>query len=118
MIGKIDICQEKVVNFQKVAGVQNALPPDDEIVALSEIFKVLGDPTRLRIVLALSMEELCVCDLATLLHLTISAVSHQLRVLRGMKLVKYRKDGKLVFYSLDDEHINHIITEAQKHVRE
>jgi ArsR family transcriptional regulator len=115
---KIEICSQTVVDEEKVNLVKNQLPHDGEIAALSETFKVLGDPTRLRIVLALAKEELCVCDLATLIGVTVSAISHQLRLLRGMRLVKYRKQGKMVYYSLDDEHIENIIGEAQTHIRE
>ncbi len=114
----IAVCRENIVNMKKVHSAKLSLPDFSEIVDLTETFKVLGDPTRLMIVLALSKEELCVCDLATLLELTVSAVSHQLRILRGMKLVKFRKSGKMVYYSLDDEHIESIIEQAQIHVRE
>lgn len=115
---KIEICKETIVNFEKVEAVKKDLPSTREIGDLSEIFKVLGDPTRLKIVLALAREELCVCDLATLIKLSVSAISHQLRLLRGMKLVKFRKEGKMVYYSLDDAHIGKIIEQAQIHVRE
>ena len=89
----------------------------EEILGLSEIFKTLGDPTRLRILQALSQEELCVCDLVEVLEMTQSAVSHQLRVLRDQRLVKYRKEGKMVFYSLDDEHIINLFAQGLAHVR-
>ncbi|UCF63100.1 MAG: helix-turn-helix transcriptional regulator [bacterium] len=115
---KIKICSETAVDHQKVRKVAQSLPPENEIVSLTETFKILGDPTRLKIVLALAREELCVCDLATLFSLSVSAISHQLRLLRGMKLVKYRKVGKMVYYSLDDEHIGGIIQLAHIHVRE
>lgn len=115
---KIEICSETAVDRKKIARVKKHLPNDPEIFALSETFKVLGDSTRLRIVLALAKEELCVCDLATLIGVSVSAISHQLRLLRGMRLVKYRKEGRMVYYSLDDEHIENIIREAQTHVRE
>ena len=114
----IAVCKENVVNIKKVASVRKSLPDSKEISELAETFKVLGDATRLKIVLALAEEELCVCDLATLLDLSVSAVSHQLRLLRGMKLVKFRKTGKMVHYSLDDTHIESIIEQAQVHVRE
>ena len=115
---QIKLCSETVVDFNKVRRVQKDLPPGSEISNLAETFKILGDPTRLRIVLALAKEELCVCDLATLFELSVSAISHQLRLLRSMKLVKYRKAGKMVYYSLDDEHIEAVIRLAQTHVRE
>ena len=115
---QIKLCSETVVDFHKVQEIQKILPAQSEISSLAETFKILGDPTRLNIVLALAREELCVCDLATLFELSVSAISHQLRLLRGMKLVKYRKAGKMVYYSLDDEHIEDIIRLAQIHVRE
>ena len=115
---QIKLCNETVVDFHKVQEVQKKLPAQSEISSLAETFKILGDPTRLNIVLALAREELCVCDLATLVELSVSAISHQLRLLRGMKLVKYRKAGKMVYYSLDDVHIEDIIRLAQTHVRE
>jgi DNA-binding transcriptional ArsR family regulator len=115
---QIKLCSETVVNLQKVQEVKQYMPPHGEIFSLAETFKILGDPTRLKIVLALAKDELCVCDLATLFELSVSAISHQLRLLRGMKLVKYRKAGKMVYYSLDDEHIEDIIRLAQTHVRE
>ena len=114
----IEICKENIINYEKVESAKRSLPSDKEIYNLSETFKVLGDSTRLRILLALVKEELCVCDLATLINLSVSAISHQLRLLRGMKLVKFRKQGKMVYYSLDDAHIEKIIEQAQIHVRE
>ncbi len=113
-----DLCRETIINHKKVASARQSLPDQPEIHNLSETFKVLGDPTRLKIVLALAREELCVCDIATVINLSVSAISHQLRLLRGMKLVKFRKEGKMVYYSLDDEHIESIIRLAQVHVRE
>jgi DNA-binding transcriptional ArsR family regulator len=86
--------------------------------ALAETFRVLGDPTRLRIVFALSREELCVCDLATLLGVSQSVVSHSLRALRQMRLVRYRKVGKIAYYALDDEHIASLVGEGFRHVEE
>jgi DNA-binding transcriptional ArsR family regulator len=88
------------------------------VEALAETFKVLGDPTRVRILLALSARELCVCDLAELFDVTPSAVSHQLRLLRQHRLVRPRREGKLVFYSLDDDHVRALFAEGLRHVRE
>ena len=113
---KIKVCSETAVNLKKVRTVEQELPPTTEVVSLAETFKILGDPTRLKIVLALAREELCVCDLATLFSLSVSAISHQLRLLRGMKLVKYRKAGKMVYYSLDDEHIMVALNPADRPV--
>ncbi len=109
--------QVEFVDEKKVASVRAAMESDEVIHSLAETFKALGDPTRTRIVFALSREELCVCDLASLLDVTPSAVSHQLRVLRNMKLVRYRKDGKMTYYSLDDEHIEHLFNEGLRHVK-
>ena len=114
----IPICGVEFINEEKVNLVINELPESNEIFELSETFKALSDPTRLKIVLALLKTELCVCDLAALFGVSVSAISHQLRYLKNMRLVKFRKDGKMVYYSLDDFHINTIIGETQKHVRE
>lgn len=109
--------QGEIVDQKKVASIRAAMADDDVIHSLAETFKALGDPTRTRIVFALSRHELCVTDLASLLEVTSSAVSHQLRVLRNMKLVRYRKDGKMTYYSLDDEHIEHLFNEGLRHVK-
>jgi len=116
---KVEICKTKIIDQHKVNRVSRLLPNNRAITELSETFKVLGDPTRLRIVLALSMEEeLCVCDLATIINISVSAISHQLRLLKGMKIVRYRKEGKMVYYSLDDDHIENLIKEATNHIKE
>ncbi len=109
--------EDGAVDEAKVAGIRAAMETDEVIHNLAETFKVLGDPTRTRIVFALSQEELCVCDLASLLDVTPSAVSHQLRVLRNMRLVRYRKEGKMAYYSLDDKHIEHLFKEGLRHVK-
>ena len=88
------------------------------IERLSETFKALSDKTRVKLLFALSIQELCVCEIADLLETTKSAISHQLRILRNMRLVKYRKDGKMAFYSLDDKHITNLFAEGLKHVEE
>ena len=94
------------------------MPKDELIYDLAEFFKVFADSTRMKIIYALMEKELCVCDIATIVGTTQSAISHQLRVLKQSKLVKFRKDGKTVYYSLDDEHIKHIFDEGLKHIRE
>lgn len=99
-----------------VAKVAKRMPDDDSLFDLAELFKVFGDSTRVRILSALSLSELCVNDLSALLGLTQSAVSHQLRALRSAKLVRARKDGKAVYYSLDDEHVNAILALGMQHV--
>jgi DNA-binding transcriptional ArsR family regulator len=103
---------------ENIRSARKALMDSERILSLSETFKVLSDPTRLKIVLALAREELCVYDIAGLLGVTESAISHQLRLLKTLRLVKHRKDGKLVFYSLDDEHIEDLIRIATRHVSE
>jgi len=98
--------------------VKGAMPSDDELYDVSELFKVFGDSTRTSILAALMQSELCVCDICTLLNMTKSAISHQLRVLRQTKLVKSRKKGKEVYYSLADDHIVSIMNMALEHVGE
>jgi len=112
------VCGVTYIDEKKVLKVQKNFPDETIINDTSEILKVLGDPTRLRIVMALTKEELCVCDLSALANVSVSAVSHQLRLLRGQRLVKFRKQGKMVYYSLADEHINKIIAAALEHAEE
>ena len=111
-------CEVKSVNKKKVSAVKKAMLSDKEAVGLSETFSVLADPTRIKIIHALSNEELCVCDIANILGASISAVSHQLRRLRHMRIVKFRKDSKMVYYSLDDEHVHKLFNEGLNHIRE
>ena len=99
-----DSCEIFYVDEQKVKAVARYLSNNDRAGDLAEIFKVLGDPMRLRIIMALDREELCVCDIATLVRVSRPAVSHHLRILRHLRLVKYRRDGKIAYYSLDDNH--------------
>ena len=94
------------------------MPNEDPIYEVSELFKVFGDSTRARMICALNIEEMCVCDLAALLNMTQSAISHQLRILKSSRLVKSRKQGKIVYYSLDDSHIGDIFAKAFEHVME
>ena len=94
------------------------MPDNGNLTRLSETFKVLSHPTRLKIIHALSEAELCVCDLAALLGSTESAVSHQLRLLRGMRLVKYRREGKLAYYALDDQHVHQLFAAGMEHMEE
>jgi len=116
--GTSDACEVHYVNEKHVAKARKALSPEREILALAETFGNLGDPTRVRILQALTVEELCVCDLAKLLGVSESATSHQLRVLRSQRLVRFRKEGKMAYYSLDDEHVVTLMREALRHVRE
>lgn len=113
-----DTCDVHAINDEVVRRVRNEMPPDEDIELLAETFDSLGDPTRARIIYALSRHELCVCDLADLLGISASAISHQLRLLRQMRLVKCRRDGKMAFYSLDDQHIVNLFLEGLRHVQE
>jgi len=92
------------------------MPAAEHLYDLSELFKSLGDQTRLKILFALSRSEMCVCDIAALLEMSQSAISHQLRVLRNVRLVKYHKVGKVVYYTLDDEHVNELFRQGLDHV--
>lgn len=111
-------CEEEVSNLETVKRVKDNLLNDEEIFDLAELFKVFGDSTRMKIINALMMEELCVCDIAEITNSTPSAISHQLRVLKQAKLVKYRKEGKSVFYSLDDDHVREIFEKGREHIEE
>ena len=102
----------------RVAKLRVALVSGDDVEGLAETFRALGDPTRVRMLDALSHGELCVCDLAAVLRLTQSAVSHQLRLLRGLRLVRSRRDGRMVFYALDDRHIITLFRQTLRHVEE
>ena len=113
-----DSCETRCVDEVKVQRIRRAMKPAETFARLAETFRVLGDPTRISIAWALSEDELCVHDLATLLDLSQSAVSHSLRALRQLRLVRYRKVGKSVFYALDDEHIAHLLREGMHHVDE
>ncbi len=113
-----DICSVEIINQEKVDRVNALLPSGEATSEAAALFKALSDPTRLRIVQALLLEELCVCDISTVVQVSISAISHQLRLLRSMKIVKNRKQGKMVFYSLDDEHIAQLIKTALEHINE
>ena len=102
----------------KIAYAEIQRPNDEELFALADLYKVFGDSTRIRILYALYNTELCVCDIAELLGMTLSAISHQLRVLKQARLVKFRRSGKTVFYSLADDHIHSILGQGIDHVRE
>ena len=112
------LCEDHIVDREKVLQAERAMPAERILNALAETFKILSNPNRLRIIHALSRNEHCVCDLAALLRSTDSAVSHQLRILRGMRLVKYRREGKLAYYSLDDQHVRQLFDAGLEHIRE
>ena len=98
--------------------VQSAMPPEDTLLDLSELFHIFGDSTRIKILYVLFEHELCVCDIAGLLNMTVSAISHQLRILKSAKLVRWRKSGKTVFYALADDHVRAIINQGMEHITE
>ncbi|MDR1285104.1 MAG: metalloregulator ArsR/SmtB family transcription factor [Campylobacteraceae bacterium] len=114
----IDRCDCNVIHEETVKKVKELLPKEETLFDLAELFKVFGDSTRVKILYALFQSEMCVCDIAALFGMTKSSISHQLRVLKQAKLVKFRKDGKIVYYSLDDEHVKNIFDQAFVHVGE
>ncbi len=114
----IDRCDCDVIHQDVVNRVRKKMPEEEILLDLAELFKVFGDSTRIRILWALEESEMCVCDIANLLNMTQSAISHQLRVLRQAALVKSRRDGKVVYYSLDDEHVEQIFDQGMTHIHE
>jgi ArsR family transcriptional regulator len=112
------VCDCEVIHADIVNEVNKRMPHEEDIYDLSDFFKVLGDSTRMRIIWALDESEMCVCDIAVLLNMTKSAISHQLRALRNANLVKFRKEGKTVFYSLKDKHIKDIYEIGMEHIKE
>lgn len=111
------LCQSHEINEDLLREMKSKLHNEEEIQALANIFKALSDPTRLKIIYALSKSSFCVCDIAELLDMSQSAISHQLRILRDLKLVKYKREGKLVIYSLDDDHVLKLFEQGLDHVR-
>ncbi len=111
-----DVCEILYVDEARVRAVAGRMPTAAAITRVTDIFKILADPTRARIVFALSQAELCVCDLAALVGISISAVSHQLRLLRNLELVKFRKEGRLAYYTLSDEHVEELLGDALTHI--
>ena len=113
-----EFCSCDIVHNNIIEMVKQKMPQEEKLYDLAELFKVFGDTTRVKIISALFEAEMCVCDIAGLLSMTQSAISHQLRVLRQARLVKHRKEGKVVFYSLDDEHIKTIFNQGLEHILE
>ena len=112
------LCENEEVHTDAVFFVSNEMPPIDVLYDLAELYKVFGDSTRIRILYVLFEKEVCVCDIAAVLNMTLSAISHQLRVLKNAGLVKYRKEGKTSYYSLADDHVKTIIGQGIEHVTE
>jgi len=111
-------CEVVSIHKDAVNNVKKNMKSEEVITRLAETFSALSNPTRAKIIFALLNEELCVCDLAHLVGLSSSAISHQLRILRNLKIVKYRKDGKVVYYSLKDKHIENLFNQGLEHVEE
>lgn len=106
------------IHEEIISEVRQHMPEEELLLDLADLFKVFGDSTRVKILCALFKSEMCVCDIAALLCMTKSAISHQLRVLKQAKLVKYRRDGKVIYYSLDDDHVKNIFDQGLAHVSE
>ena len=107
-----------VIHEETVEAVRGKMPDEDTLLTLADLFKVFSDSTRVKIICALLNAEMCVCDIAALLGMSKSAISHQLRTLRQTRLVKYRREGKVVYYSLEDEHVGTIIDQGLVHIGE
>ena len=113
----IEICDVRVVHLERVSRARDEAVSQREAERLALTYKALGDPTRLKMVMALAGGEMCVCDLAAFLGLTESAVSHHLRRLKDLALVKSRRDGQILYYSLDDEHVSELLKIGLEHIR-
>ncbi len=115
---EIERCEDFCIHEERIQRVNEKLPDEEELYDIAELFKVFGDSTRIRILYVLFESELCVCDLAETLHMNQSAVSHQLKILKQARLVKGRREGKSVFYSLADDHVRTIIGQGREHIEE
>lgn len=111
-----DLCDCNVIHKDILEFVQSKMPKSEKLYHIAEFFKLLGDQTRIKILYALFESPMCVCDIAVLLGMSQSAISHQLRVLKQADLVKYRKEGRIVFYSLNDDHVKNILDEGMDHI--
>ncbi|MCX7710474.1 MAG: metalloregulator ArsR/SmtB family transcription factor [Clostridia bacterium] len=116
--GEVERCNCNIIHEDIVREAKQNMPAEENLFELAELFKVFGDTTRVKILYALFSSEMCVCDIAALLGMTQSAISHQLRILKQSRLVKYRKDGKIVYYALNDDHIKQIFDQGLSHVNE
>ena len=113
-----DRCEVNCIHEEAVKAVRQALFGEDVAASLAELFKALGDPTRVKILFSLMTRELCVCYLTAVIGISESAVSHQLKVLRTLRLVKFRREGKILYYSLADDHIEKLFAQGLEHVTE
>lgn len=114
----LDTCSGLIIHQDIIDKVKDHIPEEELLYDLSDLFKVFGDTTRIKILCALFQSEMCVCDIAALLNMTQSAISHQLRVLKQARLVKFRKEGKVVYYTLDDDHVKSIFDQGLSHISE
>lgn len=114
----VEICEQTIIHKDVVQKVSKAMSNDEDLENVADLFKIFGDRTRIRLLRALHQSEMCVCDMAYLLDMTQSAISHQLRILKQAKLVKNRKEGKVVYYSLADQHVMQILVQAYDHIKE
>ena len=115
---ELECCETIQIHEDMLKIVNEKMPAEEELYDLAELFKVIGDSTRIRILYVLFEAEVCVCDLAEALHMTQSAISHQLKILKNARLVKNRREGKSVFYSLADAHVRTIIAQGREHIEE
>lgn len=112
------LCDCDVIHAKVVDEVKQRMPKENDLYDLADFFKIFGDSTRLNIIWALDESEMCVCDIAVLLNMTKSAISHQLKTLRRANLVKFRREGKVIYYSLKDEHVKDIFEKGMEHIKE
>lgn len=115
---KVEVCEYIHVHSDIIDKVNRNMPDEELLYNLADFFKIFADSTRIKILYVLMQSEMCVCDIAQILNATQSAISHQLRVLKQMKLVKFRRDGKIIFYSLSDGHIKTILSQGIEHIEE
>lgn len=114
----LPVCEDDELHADHIARAGETMPDEETLYELADFFKIFGDSTRISILFAIDKEPMCVCDVASLLGMTKSAVSHQLKILRQSNLVRYRRSGKNVFYSLADDHVRDIIEKALEHLKE
>ncbi len=118
IVEKVPSCEFQHVHEDTVHRISGIMPDEEALFDLAELYKIFGDSTRIKILYALFEAELCVCDIATLIGMSMSAVSHQLRILKQASLVKFRREGKTVFYSLADDHVRSILGQGMEHISE
>ena len=118
MSDTVPICDQKILHESKIHTVSEEMPDEELLYDLAELYKVFGDSTRIKILYSLFEAELCVCDIAELLKMSVSAISHQLRILKQTQLVRFRREGKTVFYSLADDHVRTILGQGMDHICE